>query len=277
MGYVVNAMRRQVSAAERNARNCQIEARNISASFGKGSNRVQALEEVSLEAAAGEFVSIIGPSGCGKSTLLRIVCGLQSPDSGNVAFGGVDATGRTGRAGYMPQRDLLMPWKSVIDNVALALELQGIGRREARERALAHFPRFGLEGFSRKYPRALSGGMRQRAALLRTFLTGRQVLLLDEPFGSLDALTRAGMQEWIADIWDSLGKTILLVTHDVEEAIYLSDRIYLLTPRPGRVATVVDVRIPRPRNYDKTLSSPQFARLRGELLAVLRQELPYGS
>ena len=214
------------------------------------------------------FATVIGPSGCGKTTLLNIIAGLEAPDTGTIELGGGEAGDRLGSVGYMLQKDLLMPWRSVLDNAILPLELRGVPRREARIRALGLMETFGLEGFENQLPSALSGGMRQRVAFLRTVLTDRDVILLDEPFGALDAMTRTQMQEWLLEIWERLGKTIVLITHDVEEAILLSDRIYLLTPRPGRVKLVLDVTLPRPRNY-RIVTEPSFIQIKGELLAAL--------
>jgi NitT/TauT family transport system ATP-binding protein len=183
----------------------------------------------------------VGPSGCGKSTLLELVCGLTEPDAGRVA---------APPAALMPQRDALLPWASAIDNAALALRVAGMSRAEARARAHVHFAAFGLEGFEAARPAALSGGMRQRVAFLRTLLAGRPVLCLDEPFGALDALTRLSLQRWLADALAHEPRTVLLVTHDVEEAVLLGDRVVLLTPRPGRIAEVLEVGLPRPRARD---------------------------
>lgn len=249
----------------------QIEARNISKSFRTAGGWLPVLENVSLTAAPGEFVAIIGPSGCGKSTLFTILAGLQQPSSGSVLVDGQQVTGpAAGLIGYMPQRDLLLPWKTVLDNTGLGLELCGVSRRRARALAAEWFPRFGLAGFERHYPATLSGGMRQRAALLRTFLAGRDTLLLDEPFGALDALTRAGMQEWLLQVWGTFRKTIVLVTHDVDEAIYLADRIYVMTPRPGRIEQVIEVDFPRPRLHDEIVTSERFTALKRVILALLK-------
>lgn len=243
-----------------------IQAANVSKRFGG----LEVLSEVSLAAEPGELVSIIGRSGCGKSTLFHILTGIEAPSTGRVVLGGEDVTGRTGQVGYMPQKDLLMPWKSLLDNTILGLELQGVPRRRARDEARGWFPRFGLEGFERSYPHQLSGGMRQRAAVLRTFLARRDVLLLDEPFGALDALTRADMQEWLLSVWREFDKTILLVTHDVEEAIYLADRVYVMTPRPGRIAGMVQVPLPRPRQYEYTVTSDVFLSTKRSVFSLLR-------
>ena len=229
------------------------------------------LEGVDFSATTGEFVSIIGPSGCGKSTLLNTIAGLEQPDAGSVEMDGAQAVNRLGLVGYMHQKDLLMPWRTVLDNAILGLEVQGVSRRNARKRALELIDDFGLRGFEKEYPYTLSGGMRQRAAFLRTVLVSRDVMLLDEPFGALDALTRTQMQEWLVGLWDSLDKTIVLVTHDVDEALLLSDRVYVLTARPGKVKAVVDVNLPRPRSYHMVTEGP-FIALKSEMVAALREE-----
>jgi ABC-type nitrate/sulfonate/bicarbonate transport system ATPase subunit len=207
----------------------------------KSYGRVAALRGISLEVAAGEFVAVVGPSGCGKSTLLELVCGLAPPDAGRV---------EAPPAALMPQRDALLPWASALDNAALALRVAGLPRAAARARAHEHFAAFGLEGFEHARPAALSGGMRQRVAFLRTLLAGRPVLCLDEPFGALDALTRLSLQRWLADALAHEPRTVLLVTHDVEEAVLLADRVVLLTPRPGAIADVLEVPLARPRARD---------------------------
>jgi NitT/TauT family transport system ATP-binding protein len=199
---------------------------------------VTALAGVTLRVRRHETVAVVGPSGCGKSTLLELVCGLQAPDEGSV---------RAAPAALMPQRDGLLPWLSALDNAGLALRVAGASKAQARQRAHGHFVAFGLEGFESSRPRELSGGMRQRVAFLRTLLAGRPVLCLDEPFGSLDTLTRQQMQEWLAAALQREPRTVLLVTHDVEEAVLLADRIVLMSPRPGREVATVDVTLPRPR------------------------------
>ncbi len=230
-----------------------------------------ALRRVTLSAREGEFVSIIGPSGCGKSTLFNIVSGVTPPDEGRVYINGQETRDRVGLVGYMPQKDLLLPWRTVLDNVVLGMEVAGTPRAAARRQAMPLLAEFGLEGFEAAYPHVLSGGMRQRAALLRTFLFHQDILLLDEPFGALDALTRSTMHEWLLQVWDKLGATILFVTHDVEEAVLLSDRVYVMTARPGQIKMEVQIDLPRPRSYDVTVTQ-RFLEYKRDLLRALRDE-----
>jgi NitT/TauT family transport system ATP-binding protein len=204
---------------------------------------VRALEAVDLDVRAGERVAVVGPSGCGKTTLLELVCGLQQPDAGTVS---------SSPAVLMPQRDGLLPWLRAIDNAALAARLAGASRDEARARAHPLFAAFGLEGFERARPHELSGGMRQRVAFLRTLLSGKPVLCLDEPFGALDALTRHEMQEWLAQALAREPRTVLFVTHDVEEAARVADRVLVMSPRPGRITA--ELAVPLSRTPDELLS-----------------------
>ncbi|NIN64125.1 MAG: ATP-binding cassette domain-containing protein [Anaerolineae bacterium] len=249
----------------------EIELRQVTKAFRVNGKLVTALDHVNLVARAGEFVVIIGPSGCGKSTLLNIICGLMEPDSGEVLLDGRRVRDRTGLFGYMLQKDLLLPWRRVLDNVILGQEIGGFDRKAARKEAEGLLPLFGLEGFEHSYPATLSGGMRQRAALLRTFLCKRNVMLLDEPFGALDALTRRQLQQWLLDVWTRFRQTILFVTHDVDEAVYLADRVYVMTPRPGSMKLEVGVLLPRPRRPDMITSS-RFASLKANLLATLESD-----
>ena len=250
----------------------KLRVESLAKSFLVERRREQVLDGVDLSVDSGGFISIIGPSGCGKSTLLNIVAGLDQPETGAVALDGDRSASRLGRVGYMQQKDLLLPWRTVLDNAILGLELQGVPRSQARRRALDLTENFGLKGFEGQYPFALSGGMRQRAAFLRTMLLGQDLVLLDEPFGALDALTRVQMQEWLLELWDSMSSTIVLITHDVDEALLVSDRVYVLTARPGRVKMVLDVDLPRPRSYE-AVTQPDFTGLKAELLAALREEI----
>lgn len=222
------------------------------------------LDRIDLAVEPGEFVSIIGPSGSGKSTLFNIVAGIEAPDTGRVLLEGREVPDRRGQVAYMPQRDALLPWRSVLENAVLAAVVQRGDVAACRREAEALLEPFGLAGFGHALPSALSGGMRQRAALLRTVLWHRPVMLLDEPFGALDSLTRAQLQQWLLGLWSRLDRTILLVTHDIDEALLLSDRVYLLSPRPGRVAMELRVDLPRPRSYALT-TSPAFGRLKAQL------------
>jgi ABC-type nitrate/sulfonate/bicarbonate transport system ATPase subunit len=229
---------------------------------------VTALSGVDLRLRSDEILAVVGPSGCGKSTLLELVAGLQEPDEGTVTvLGATRAEDRRAACAYMAQRDLLLPWRDALSNAALALECQGVPRAEARRRAHPLFERFGLHEFERSRPAALSGGMRQRVAFLRTLLPGRPVLLLDEPFGALDAITRTDLQEWLAGMLAVEPRTVLLVTHDVEEAAFLADRIVVLSPRPGRPVAEFEVDLPRPRS----LTDPTLARLKADAMQALRR------
>ncbi|HEX8123641.1 MAG TPA: ABC transporter ATP-binding protein [Solirubrobacteraceae bacterium] len=218
---------------------------------------VVALDALSLGVAAGEVVAVVGPSGCGKTTLLELVCGLVEPTTGGV---------RSDPAVLMPQRDLLLPWLTALDNAALPLRVRGSSREQARAAARPLFAAFGLDGFERARPYELSGGMRQRVAFLRTLLAGKPVLCLDEPFAALDAITRGEMQRWLAGALEREPRTVLLVTHDVEEALVLADRVVVLSPRPGRVVAELPVDAPRPR----AATDPDVVALRARALEALR-------
>jgi NitT/TauT family transport system ATP-binding protein len=215
-----------------------VRVEHVDKSFAGKTGPVHALSDVSLRVAAGEVVTVVGPSGCGKSTLLELICGLQRPDAGTVA---------SAPAALMPQRDLLLPWLNALDNAALALRAGGMNRDEARTAAQPWLERFGLGGFEQTRPAQLSGGMRQRVSFLRSLLAGKPVLALDEPFAALDAITRAEMQGWLARALAAERRTVVLVTHDVEEAVMLGDRVLVMSPRPGRVVDEVAVGAPRPR------------------------------
>jgi NitT/TauT family transport system ATP-binding protein len=215
-----------------------VRVRDVRRAYPSRRGPVVALDGMSLEAAPDEVVAVVGPSGCGKSTLLELVCGLQRPDAGSV---------EAAPAVFMPQRDLLLPWSSALDNAALPLLVGGVRRAAARERARPLFAELGLAGFEAAMPSELSGGMRQRVAFLRTLLAGKPVLALDEPFASLDALTRSQAQSWLDDALRREPRTVVLVTHDVEEAVVLADRVVVMSPRPGRAVAELAVELPRPR------------------------------
>jgi ABC-type nitrate/sulfonate/bicarbonate transport system ATPase subunit len=228
----------------------------VSRTYAGKRGSVTALAEVSLDAEPGDVVTVVGPSGCGKTTLLELICGLQQPDSGTVS---------SAPAALMPQRDLLLPWLSAVDNAALALRATGVARDRARAQAEPWLKRFGLAGFEQSRPASLSGGMRQRVSFLRSLLAGKPVLALDEPFASLDALTRAEMQSWLAHLLETEPRTVVLVTHDVEEAVMLGDRILVMSARPGRVVAEIKVSLPRPRRR----TDPGVVGIREQVLEVL--------
>ncbi|HEX2097167.1 MAG TPA: ABC transporter ATP-binding protein [Solirubrobacterales bacterium] len=230
------------------------------------------IERLDLEVPGGTVLGLVGPSGCGKSTLLELLCGLQEPAAGEIDVRGArGAAERLTNCAFMPQRDVLLPWLSALDNAALAPRNRGAGRRRARAEAAELFERFGLAGFERALPRELSGGMRQRVAFLRTLLSRKPVLALDEPFASLDAITRAEMQGWLAHALDEDPHTVVLVTHDVEEALYLSDRLVVLSARPARVVDEIVAPAPRAAERDAAVTDPSFVVLRERAMAALRE------
>lgn len=234
----------------------EISLNDVARSYAGRNGQVQALDGLSLHVGAGEVVAVVGPSGCGKSTLLELVCGLQSPDRGTVS---------AGPAVLMPQRDLLLPWACALDNAALPLRIAGMGRDQARDQARPLFEALGLEGFERSRPDELSGGMRQRVAFVRTLMSGKPILALDEPFAGLDALTRQDAQAWLVDALTAQPRTVLLVTHDVEEAVVLADRVVVLSPRPGHQIAALPIALQRPRKR----TDPALVALREEALIAL--------
>jgi NitT/TauT family transport system ATP-binding protein len=245
-----------------------VSVRGLGHSYGE----LEAIERLDLEVPAHGVLGLVGPSGCGKSTLLELIAGLREPTRGEVALGGgVDPAGRLARCAFMPQRDLLLPWLSAIDNAALALRNRGTRRGPARREAGALFERFGLAGFERTRPAELSGGMRQRVAFLRTLVAGKPVLALDEPFASLDAITRAEMQGWLAGALGADPRTVVLVTHDVEEALYLCDRVAVLSSRPARVVEELSAPAPRAADRDQAVTDPEFVAAREHALHALRE------
>jgi ABC-type nitrate/sulfonate/bicarbonate transport system ATPase subunit len=245
----------------------KLSVQHLSHSFGS----FRALQDVTLDIRHGEFVCILGASGCGKSTLFNAVSGLLRITEGRVLLDGRDIAGRPGEVGYMLQKDLLLPWRTVLGNITLGASLTHGATREDRAKAAELARRYGLGDFLRHFPRALSGGMRQRVALMRTIAAGREVMLLDEPFGALDSQTRIGMQQWLLQVWKELSRTVIFVTHDVDEAIFLADRIVLMQPRPGRIAKILQVEIPRPRAMD-VLTSPVFVETKRQIMDMLYSE-----
>jgi ABC-type nitrate/sulfonate/bicarbonate transport system ATPase subunit len=245
-----------------------VSIRGLGHSYGE----LTTIDGLDLELPAHGVLGLVGPSGCGKSTLLELIAGLQEPSRGEVEVGGARAgRERLAHCAFMPQRDLLLPWLSAIDNAALALRNRGIPRGDARDRAGQLFERFGLLGFERAKPAELSGGMRQRVAFLRTLIAGKPVLALDEPFASLDAITRAEMQQWLAGALDADPRTVVLVTHDIEEALYLCDSIAVLSARPARVVKRLSAPAPRAANRDEAVTDPAFVTVREHAMQSLRE------
>ncbi|SDO48863.1 putative hydroxymethylpyrimidine transport system ATP-binding protein [Alkalicoccus daliensis] len=228
-------------------------------------------EDLSLQVNQEEFVSVIGPSGSGKTTLFRLITGLEAPQQGEVLLQGKAVTSAGGRIGYMPQRDQLMPWRTILENVILPLELQGIRKKEACEKALPLLASFGLEGTEHSYPGELSGGMRQRVSFLRAYLTGAEVLLLDEPFSALDAITRLSMQEWLTAQWTKWKKTIIFITHDLDEALFLSDRVFVTSTPPMTSLKELQIPLARPRTMED-VNDPSLLQVKRELLRQFRAE-----
>ena len=241
-----------------------LELRDVGKVFGD----TVALEPTTMTIDEGSFVAIVGPSGCGKSTMFNIIAGLLSPDGGEVRLHDQPVTDATGHVGYMLQKDLLVPWRTVEDNITMAKRLTG--RVSAADRAEARrvARQYGLGEFSRHYPSALSGGMRQRVAFMRTLVTHQPLLLLDEPFGALDAQTRLEMQQWLLQVWKDTERTVLFITHDVDESIFLSDRVLVMSPRPGRVVADIVNPLARPRTVD-TLVDPQFVTIKARIMHLL--------
>ena len=249
-----------------------VSVRNASKSFPRPDlPPIEAIDDISLDVDLGEFVVIVGPSGCGKSTLLNIIAGLAEPDIGSVSLQGDTEAQRIGRVAYMHQIDLLLPWRNVLSNATLGLEIAGIPHADADAKATELAQRFGIADFLNAYPATLSGGMRQRVALLRAVLPDRDVLLLDEPFKALDAITRAELQRWLSDVLDRTNRATVMVTHDVEEALMLGDRVLVMSPRPGRILLELDVDLPRPRPRD-VVREPNFVELKWQLLSALDDE-----
>jgi ABC-type nitrate/sulfonate/bicarbonate transport system ATPase subunit len=245
----------------------KLRAENVRHDFGA----TPALAPTTLEVEDGEFASIVGPSGCGKSTLFNIISGLLEPTAGRVYLDEHDVTGQTGYVGYMLQKHLLLPWRTVTRNIVLGASLTGHVTRKDKEEAVALARRYGLGEFVDHYPHALSGGMRQRGALMRTLAVHKDVMLLDEPCGALDSQTRLRMQQWLLDVWQDQQRTVVFITHDVDEAIFLSDRVHVMSARPGAFRASFDIDLPRPRSIE-ILTSPAFIEMKREILSLIYSE-----
>lgn len=247
--------------------NAVLRADNITKRYGEKT----IIEDISIHLGQRELVCLLGVSGSGKTTLFHVLSGLNMPDEGRVYLNGTDITGKPGHISYMLQKDLLLPHKKIVDNVSLPLVLHGVSKKEARERASEHFEQFGLGGTEMNYPAQLSGGMRQRAALLRTYLGSRGVALLDEPFSALDALTKSDIHTWYLDVMQQIDLSTLFITHDIDEAVRLSDRIYILGGRPGKILTEIRVDAPRHERSSGFDLTPEFADYKREILKYLNR------
>ena len=255
-----------VAAGWTSAAGAGLQLRGVARVFGE----TVAVSGVDLDVPLHGRLAIVGPSGCGKSTLLGLICGLDEPNEGTITVLDADtAAGRLRRCAWMPQRDLLLPWRDVLGNAALALENQGVRRKAARERVAHLVERFGLAGFEDRLPYQLSGGMRQRVSFLRTLVAGKEVLLLDEPFGALDSITRADLQQWLRSALDAEPRTTVLVTHDVEEAILIGERVVVMSARPGRIVAQFQVDLPATGSRRELIRHPVFTELRDEILSLL--------
>lgn len=248
-----------------------LEIHSVSISFSDRRRQLPVLDNISLTVSRGEFVSIIGPSGCGKSTLFHIIGGLNTPTSGSIFMQGEEVTGKRGHISYVPQQPSLLPWRSIEDNVILAGEVAGVTGPSAKEEARKWITRAGLGGFEKAYPATLSGGMQQRASFVRGLLAPQELICLDEPFSALDALTRSDMQRWLLDMWEESQRSVLMITHNIEEALMLSDTIYLFSNRPARVLQKISIPFPRPRQED-IVDQPEFLDLKREIGIAMKQE-----
>ncbi len=246
-----------------------LEAKGITHEFVQDKTKIQVLKNLNFSVNKGEFVALLGPSGCGKSTLFNIISGLITPLSGEIYLNGKRLQGNIGAFGYMQQKDLLLQWRTVLKNVLIGPEIQGASLVDTKIEALELLTQLGLQGFEKSYPMQLSGGMRQRVALVRTLLFNKDILLLDEPFGALDAMTRTVMQSILLDIWNKNRQTVLLITHDIEEALVLADKIYVLTARPASIKATVDVPLSRPRD----ITERDLIDLKSKLFELLKMEM----
>lgn len=251
----------------------KLELRNIGKSFGNQGTDKFVIKELSLYVSEGEFVSIIGPSGSGKSTVFHIIGGLLRPDHGEIRLDGQDITGKRGHISYVPQQHSLLPWRTVLENTVLAIEVSGgMSKKKAREQAKEWLARVGLQGYESAYPDVLSGGMQQRVAFLRALLSPQEVMCLDEPFGALDALTRMDMQRWLLRLWEQTRRSVLFVTHSIEEALFLSDRIYVFSEKPTGVLEEIIVPFQRPRE-EEILQQSEFMQLRAHIYNLMKKEV----
>ena len=248
-----------------------IEIDNLHIRLGEGAQAFDAVQDVSLSIAPGEFVCVLGPSGCGKSTLLGALAGHWTPSRGSIRVDGTPVSGPHPDRGLVFQQHTLFPWKKVLDNVAFGLKMQGVGRSERRERARELLGLVGLAGFENRYPVQLSGGMQQRVEIARVLINHPRVMLMDEPFGALDAQTRLKMQELLLDVWARVNTTIIFITHDIDEALFLADRILVMSPRPGRIIDEIRLDFPRPRHPD-VMTSSHFTRLKRHCLDLLHPQ-----
>jgi NitT/TauT family transport system ATP-binding protein len=251
--------------AESQGGDAAIDVRDLTKWYFKENSRVVAIDKINFTVGPGEFVSLVGPSGCGKSTILQCVAGLDAAQRGAVYRHGTKANGPSGRIGYMTQKDNLFPWLDVVDNIAFPLRVRGMGRAERYDVAREWVARVGLKGFEQHYPHELSGGMAKRAALARVLAGNPETLLMDEPFGNVDALLRLRLQNELLRIWEQDRRSVLFVTHDLEEAIALSDRVVVLSPRPGRLTSIVDIDLPRPRDVSRSRFDPAFRKVHEDL------------
>ncbi|MCM3441633.1 ABC transporter ATP-binding protein [Metabacillus halosaccharovorans] len=242
---------------------------NISFHYEKDALQKPILKNLNLELYEGEFISFLGPSGSGKSTLFKLITGLEQPSEGEIFLRNQLVINRLGQVGYMPQQDLLLPWRTIVENAALPLEIKGLKKREAYKKVILLLDEFGLKGVENHFPSDLSGGMRQRVSFLRTILSGSNILLLDEPFSALDAITKLSLQEWLLAQWQKRNETILFITHDVNEALFLSDRIFVFSESPTTKLKEIKIPLLRPRNI-KDLNHPEILQLKDELLDELR-------
>ena len=237
--------------------------------LGKSFSSTKILADIDIKINKGEFISIVGPSGCGKSTIFKIITALLNKYEGSCLLNGIEAREYKEAIAYMPQKDLLLPWRTLFANAAIPLEIRGIAKADFEKHITPLLADFELSGFENYYPKELSGGMRQRAALLRTFLINSELMLLDEPFGALDAITRLKLQEWLLNVWRKYNHTVLFITHDIEEAIFLSDRIYVMSARPGKIIKELKIDIARPRKEEDTLTEG-FLQYKKEILKCLQ-------